>query len=88
MSIVPTVVHSNSPRHSILLRHDGADPSTDHEASFYYNLPVAVTRDEPIVGMSGWGSFGTRGDATFDGRVDLQDFSLFKRELFEGDAAS
>lgn len=57
VSIEPTREFAHSGRHCHLLRHDHAAAGTDHEASLYYNLPIAATKGDPIIGMRGWVCF-------------------------------
>lgn len=48
--------HAHSKSQSILMQHFKANSSGNRVAP-YYNLPIAATRDEPIIATSGWVSF-------------------------------
>ena len=48
---------SYTPTHSVFLQYLNAAPGVNHELTLYYNLPVAHTREEPLISQSGWVSF-------------------------------
>ena len=49
--------YSYTPSHSTFLQYLNAAPAVNHELTLYYNLPVAHTRQEPLISQSGWVSF-------------------------------
>ena len=48
--------HAHTGDQSLFVQHLNAN-SSGNRASPFYNLPIAATRDEPIVAVSGWVSF-------------------------------